>query len=77
MNLNQALKTLCNKGQAMKKEIILKLNKRELEVIKDSLDNQKMVVKIKTSTQNNQRREMAINELYNIESIEKKIKVAE
>jgi hypothetical protein len=61
----------------MKKEIILKLNKKELEVIKDSLDNQKMVVKIKTSTQNNQRREMAINELYNIESIEKKIKVAE
>ena len=61
----------------MKKEIILKLNKRELEVIKDSLDNQKMVVKIKTSTQNNQRREMAINELYNIESVENKIKVAE
>jgi hypothetical protein len=61
----------------MKKEIILKLNKRELEVIKDSLDNQKMVVRIKTSTQNNQRREMAINELYNIESIEKKIKAAE
>jgi hypothetical protein len=61
----------------MKKEIILKLNKRELEVIKDSLDNQKMVVRIKTSTQNNQRREMAINELYNIESIENKIKAAE
>jgi hypothetical protein len=61
----------------MKKEIILKLNKRELEVIKDSLDNQKIVVKIKTSTQNNQRREMAINELYNIESIENKIKAAE
>jgi hypothetical protein len=61
----------------MKKEIILKLNKRELEVIKDSLDNQKMVVRIKTATQNNQRREMAINELYNIESIENKIKGAE
>jgi hypothetical protein len=61
----------------MKKEIILKLNKRELEVIKDSLDNQKMVVKIKASTQNNQRKEMAINELYNIESIENKIKAAE
>ena len=59
----------------MKKEIVLKLNKRELEVIKDALDNQKTVVKIKTSAQNNQRREMAINELYNIESIENKIKV--
>lgn len=61
----------------MKKEIILKLNKRELEVIKDSLDNQKLVVKIKASTQNNQRREMAINELYNIESVEKKLKAVE
>ena len=61
----------------MKKEIILKLNKRELEVIKDSLDNQKLVVKIKTATQNIQRKEMAINELYNIESIEKKLKAAE
>jgi hypothetical protein len=61
----------------MKKETILKLNKKELEVIKDALDNQKMVVKIKTATQNNQRRELAINELYNIESIEKKIKAAE
>ncbi len=61
----------------MKKETILKLNKRELEVIKDALDSQKVVVKIKASTQNNQRRELAINELYNIESIENKIKVAE
>ena len=61
----------------MKKEIILKLNKRELEVIKDSLDNQKLVVKIKTATQNIQRRERAINELYNIESVEKKLKAAE
>jgi hypothetical protein len=61
----------------MKKEIILKLNKREMEIIKDALDNQKLVVKIKAATQNIQRREMAINELYNIESIEKKVKVAE
>ena len=61
----------------MKKEIILKLNKRELEVIKESLDNQKTIVKIKASTQNNQRRELAINELYNIESVERKIKAAE
>lgn len=61
----------------MKKEIILKLNKREIEIIKDALDNQKLVVKIKAATQNIQRREMAINELYNIESIEKKVKAAE
>lgn len=56
------------------KEIILKLNKREIEVIKNALDNQKIVVKIKASTDNNQRKELAINELYNIESVEKKIK---
>lgn len=56
------------------KETILKLNKREIEVIKAALDNQKMVVKIRTSSENMQRKEMAINELYNIESIEKKIK---
>ena len=55
-------------------ETILKLNKREIEVIKNALDNQKVVVKIKASTDNNQRKEMAINELYNIESVEKKLK---
>lgn len=56
------------------KETILKLNKREIEVIKNALDNQKVIVKIKASTDNNQRKEMAINELYNIESVEKKLK---
>jgi hypothetical protein len=56
------------------KEIILKLNKREIEIIKNALDNQKVVVRIKTSSDNNQRRELAINELYNIESIENKIR---
>jgi hypothetical protein len=59
------------------KEIILKLNKREAEVLKNALDNQKVVVKIKTASDNGRRREMAINELYNIESIEKKIKGVE
>jgi hypothetical protein len=56
------------------KEIILKLNKRETEVLKNALDNQKVVVKIKTASDNMQRKEMAINELYNIESIENKLK---
>lgn len=55
------------------KEIILKLNKKELEVIKESLENQKTMVRIKVTTQNQQRRELAINELYNIESVEKKL----
>jgi hypothetical protein len=53
---------------------IIKLNDREIEVLKNALDNQKMVVKIKTSSENMQRRELAINELYNIESVEKKLK---
>lgn len=56
------------------KEIVLKLNKREVEIIKSALDNQKVVVRIKTASDNIQRRELAINELYNIESIENKIK---
>lgn len=56
------------------KEIVLKLNKREIEIIKSALDNQKVVVRIKTASDNTQRRELAINELYNIESIENKIK---
>ena len=59
----------------MKKETTLKLNKRELEIIKDALDNHKVIVKIKAYNSNSQRRELAINKLYNIESIEKKIKV--
>jgi hypothetical protein len=58
------------------KEIILKLNKKEIEIIKDALDNQKVVVKIKASSENQQRKELAINELYNIESVENKIKGA-
>lgn len=58
------------------KEIILKLNKKEIEIIKNALDNQKVVVKIKASSENQQRKELAINELYNIESIENKIKGA-
>jgi len=48
------------------KEINLKLNKKELEVLKTALDNQKIVVQIKTSSDNQQRKELAINELYNI-----------
>jgi hypothetical protein len=58
------------------KELILKLNKKEIEIIKDALDTQKVVVKIKASNGNQQRRELAINELYNIESVENKIKGA-
>ena len=34
------------------KELILKLNKKEIETIKDALDTQKVVVKIKASNGN-------------------------
>jgi hypothetical protein len=53
---------------------LIELNKRELEVLLSALDNQKLAVKIRTSSENMKRKEMAINELYNIESIEQKIK---
>jgi hypothetical protein len=56
------------------KDITLKINKRELDIIKESLDNYKAVVRVKAATTTMQRKEMAINELYNIESIENKIK---
>ena len=52
----------------------IKLNKRELEIVKEALNNQKFIVKIKVSSDNQMRKEQAINELYNIESIEEKIK---
>jgi uncharacterized protein (UPF0371 family) len=58
----------------MDKEVILKLNKKEVEVVKKALDNQKVVVKITVSSDNNKRRESAINELYNLESVENKLK---
>jgi hypothetical protein len=52
----------------------IKLNKREIEVLKNALDNYKIAVQIKTSHENAMRKEMAINELYNIESVENKLK---
>jgi hypothetical protein len=53
---------------------VIKLNKKETQIIKNALDNQKLVVRIKLTTDNTQRKELAINELYNIENIEKKLK---
>jgi hypothetical protein len=53
---------------------VIKLNKKETQIIKNALDNQKLVVRIKLATDNTQRKELAINELYNIENIEKKLK---
>ena len=58
----------------MDKEVILKLNKKEVEVIKKALDNQKIVVRITVSSNDNKRKESAINQLYNLESIENKLK---
>jgi hypothetical protein len=57
-----------------KTDKILRLNKKELEVLKEALDNQKVLARIKASGGGQNTREKAINELYNIESIEKKAK---
>lgn len=61
----------------MKKETTITLNKREVEIVKNALDNLRVVVQIRTASENIQRRELAINELYNIESVEKKLKAEE
>jgi hypothetical protein len=57
-----------------KKEKTITLNEREVEVLKKALDNQKTVVRIGAMSQSQVSKEKAINELYNIESIEKKVK---
>jgi hypothetical protein len=58
----------------MIKEVNIKLNLREVEVIRMALDNQKLVIKIGTCNDNKNKKERAINELYNIESVENKLK---
>ena len=55
-------------------EKTIKLNAKEIEVLKKALDLQKFTVQIGAKTSNLQNKEKAINELYNIESIEKKVK---
>jgi len=55
-------------------ERTIKLNAKEIEVLKKALDLQKFTVQIGVKTSNQQSKEKAINELYNIESIEKKVK---
>ncbi len=55
-------------------EKTIKLNAKEIEVLKKALDLQKFTVQIGVKTSNQQSKEKAINELYNIESIEKKVK---
>lgn len=52
----------------------IKLNEKEIEVLKKALDLKKITVQIGAKSSNQQSKEIAINELYNIESIEKKVK---
>lgn len=54
-------------------EKTVKLNKKEIEVLERALDNYKFTVQVRLKSDNMQRVEMAINELYNVESIEKKV----
>jgi hypothetical protein len=58
------------------KETTVTLNKKEVELIKTAIESYKVSVTIKSSSQNIQRRELAINEMYNIEKIEEKLKNA-
>lgn len=54
-------------------EKTVKLNKKEIEVLERALDNYKFTVQVRLKSDNMQRVEMAINELYNVDSIEKKV----
>ncbi len=55
----------------------LTLNDREIEIIQRALERQRDSIqgKLDSNAYWWQRRELAINELYNIESVEKKIKL--
>jgi hypothetical protein len=55
-------------------EKIVKLNAKEIEILKKALDLQKYAVQIGTMSTSQQSKERAINDLYNIESIERKVK---
>lgn len=56
------------------KEKIVKLNEKEVETLKEALDNHKISVRIKARSGSQKTSEEAINELYNLESVEKKLK---
>lgn len=55
-------------------EKTVKLNPKEVKILKEALDNQKLIARIKANGGGQKTKEDAINELYNIESIEKKVK---
>lgn len=61
-----------------KKEITLKLNKREVQVIKNALYRESFNIQGNINSSYTQMsgsyRESAINELYNLESVQNKIK---
>jgi HKD family nuclease len=54
-------------------EKTVKLTEKEIEVLKDALETQKVIVRIKTATDNQVRKEKAINELYELENVERKV----
>jgi len=56
------------------KERTIRLNQREVEVLEMALETQKVMSQIKANTNSKQTKEEAINELYNVESVEKKLK---
>jgi len=56
------------------KERTIRLNQREVEVLEMALETQKVMSQIKANTNSKQTKEEAINDLYNVESVEKKLK---
>ena len=56
------------------KERTIRLNQREVEVLEMALETQKVMSQIKANTNSKQTKEEAINEFYNVESVEKKLK---
>jgi RNA-binding protein YhbY len=52
----------------------IELTEEELETLQNALDNHKFALKVRCASSDQERKEKAINEIYNAESIEKKAK---
>lgn len=61
-------------GGKMSKEKTVKLNEKQVELLKEAITNQKVFERIKVvSTAENQKREITINRIYEYENLEKKL----
>lgn len=55
------------------KEFLIKLNNKEVELIKKTLENHKVICQIKVNCCSKKEKEDIINQLYNIESVSRKM----